>query len=110
VACAFGEADYGFAHSLYVKDRPRELIERVILLGCLRRIISGLNSNAHSLILDFLYFENVISEVEHADAYFREKFGGPAFERVSAGYWIHVRKKYSQLGPLWLRRLTACRH
>ncbi len=79
----FGAADKIFARELYDKKCPIEVIEQAVLLGCARRIISDLNRGSTSLILTFVYFKDLIPEIERTEVLFkkiqfwREGAGGP---------------------------------
>ena len=87
VSSSFSPADERLAASWYRRGVPRERAERAIYLGVARKYVALLNNGKGSPITTLSYFENLIDEVDRADA--------------PPNYWRHVMYRNEQFERRW---------
>lgn len=87
VSSSFSPADERLAAGWYRRGVPLERAERAIYLGVARKYVALLNNGKGSPITALSYFENLLDEVDRADA--------------SPNYWRHVMYRNEQFEHRW---------
>lgn len=87
VQASFSPADEKIAAALHRRGVSLELVQRAILLGCVRKYAAMINTGARMPITSLQYFSAIIEEITES--------------AIPESYWEYLRRKLVQLEQRW---------